>query len=216
MSADRVTVGVVIDLPEPHASVIDQWRKRSGDSQAGRIAPHVTLIPPTKVPAGGLDEVVTHLASVAARTSSFTLNLAGTDSFRPVSQVAFVRVAGGAQHCAELESGLRRGLLDRPRDYPFRPHVTVAHDVDDEALDDVCDGLSDFVARFSVDRFSLYLRREQPRMESSRAGSSHTHYVRADGGPTDGPQSGYRETEQSSQPAVGWAFERYFDFGSGR
>lgn len=158
---DRLTIGVVVDLPEPHATVIERWRARSGDVQAGRIAAHVTLIPPTRIDAEQADSVVAHLAGVAAQTPAFTLSLAGTDSFRPVSQVAFVRVADGtegATQCMALEESLRTGLLGAPREYPFRPHVTVAHDVDDAALDEVCDGLSDFVARFVVDRFSLYVR----------------------------------------------------------
>lgn len=158
---DRLTIGVVLDLPEPHATVVERWRTRSGDIQTGRIAAHVTLIPPTRVDAEQADSVVAHLDAVAAQTSLFTLNLAGTDSFRPVSQVAFVRVAdgaGGAAQCMALEESLRSGPLGGPREYPFRPHVTVAHDVDDAALDEVCDGLSDFVARFVVDRFSLYIR----------------------------------------------------------
>lgn len=163
---ELLTVGVVLDLPEPHATVIDRWRSRSGDAQAGRITPHVTLIPPTTLAADQLDAVTEHLGAVAAQTPMFTLNLAGTDSFRPVSQVAFVRVAGGAAQCAALEALLRSGPLAGSREFPFRPHVTVAHDVDDEALDDVCDGLSDFVARFPVDRFSLY--RQSPGPDRNR------------------------------------------------
>lgn len=157
---DRLTIGVVLDLPEPHATVVERWRSRSGDLQAGRIAPHVTLIPPTRIDAAQADSIVKHLDAVAGQTVAFSLNLAGTDSFRPVSQVAFVRVAdgtGGAAQCMALEESLRTGPLSAPREYPFRPHVTVAHDVDDAALDEVCDGLSDFVARFVVDRFSLYV-----------------------------------------------------------
>ncbi len=166
----RLTIGVVLDLPEPHATVVQRWRTRSGDVQAGRIAPHITLIPPTRIDAAQADSVVAHLGAVAGQTGAFTLNLAGTDSFRPVSQVAFVRVAdgaGGAEQCVALEESLRTGPLGAPREYPFRPHVTVAHDVDDATLDEVCEGLSDFVARFVVDRFSLYVH--QPPTTSSGA-----------------------------------------------
>lgn len=156
-SSHRLTVGVVIDLPEPHATVIDRWRGRSGDAQAGRIAPHITVLPPTVIEALELQEVLEHLDKVAAATSAFPLDLTGTGSFRPVSQVAFVRVGAGAGQCAELEAAVRSGPLGHPREYPYSPHVTIAHDVDDPALDEACAVLSDFVARFPVDRFSLYL-----------------------------------------------------------
>ncbi len=173
-----LTIGVVLDLPEPHATVVERWRTRSGDVQAGRIAPHVTLIPPTRIEVAQADSVVAHLEVVAAKTATFTLNLAGTDSFRPVSQVAFVRVADGAQgaaQCVALEESLRAGPLGAPREYPFRPHVTVAHDVDDAALNEVCEGLSDFVARFVVARFSLYVH-DAPTASSGARWTFERHF----------------------------------------
>jgi 2'-5' RNA ligase len=49
-------------------------------------------------------------------------------------------------------------LLDRDLDFPYHPHVTVAQEVDDAALDEAYDGLADFVARFPVDHFVLFSR----------------------------------------------------------
>ncbi|WP_368671860.1 2'-5' RNA ligase family protein, partial [Jatrophihabitans endophyticus] len=43
-------------------------------------------------------------------------------------------------------------------DFPYHPHVTVAQEIGDEALDEAYDGLSGFVARFPVDRFVLFSR----------------------------------------------------------
>jgi 2'-5' RNA ligase len=57
-----------------------------------------------------------------------------------------------------LESAVRRGPLARELEFPYHPHVTVAHGIDDAALDEAYDGLSDFVARFTVDSFVLFSR----------------------------------------------------------
>jgi 2'-5' RNA ligase len=155
-TAGSVTVGVVIDLPEPHASVIRRWRGRSGDAHGAVIPPHVTLLPPTSVHRDALDDAIAHLREVATEVEPFSMQLGGTDSFRPTSQVVFVQVVNGMVECKQLESAIRRGPLDRPREFPFHPHVTVAHDVDAAALDAAYDGLSEFVARFRVNEFALF------------------------------------------------------------
>ena len=159
--SDRITVGVVIDLPEPHATVVRKWRRRAGDPQADLVPPHVTLLPPTSVRRDDLDEVIAHLSKVAEMQAPFSMHLSGTGTFRPLSQVVFIQVSSGVGECERLESAIRSGPLDRDLDYPFHPHVTVAHDVDDRALDEAYDGLSDFVARFRADRFALFTRGPQ-------------------------------------------------------
>ena len=155
-----MTVGVVIDLPEPHASVIRGWRGRSGDVLGAVIPPHVTLLPPTSVRRSALDDAIAHLREVATEVEPFTMQLGGTDSFRPTSQVVFVRVVNGMVECKQLESAIRQGPLERPREFPFHPHVTVAHDVDAAALDAAYEGLSEFVARFRVTEFALFTRED--------------------------------------------------------
>jgi 2'-5' RNA ligase len=157
-TTDAVTVGVVIDLPEPHASVIRGWRGRSGDVMGAVIPPHVTLLPPTSVRRAALDAAVAHLHEVATEVEPFSMQLGGTDSFRPTSQVVFVRVVNGMVECKQLESAIRQGPLERPREFPYHPHVTVAHDVEPAALDAAYDGLSEFVARFRVTEFALFTR----------------------------------------------------------
>lgn len=158
MSREARTIGVVIDLPEPHATVVRRWRHRVGDPQAGIIPPHVTLLPPTKVAHADMGTIVKHLAEAGRAAAPFAMHLSGTGTFRPLSQVVFVQVASGIAQCELLEAAIRTGMLDRSLDYPFHPHVTVAQDVDESALDAAYDGLGDFVARFQVDRFVLYVR----------------------------------------------------------
>ncbi|WP_460606953.1 2'-5' RNA ligase family protein [Jatrophihabitans fulvus] len=152
------TVGVAIAIPQPHASALTAWRARVGDPAAELVFPHVTLLPPTKVPADAMATVEEHLLSAAAQTAPFAMHLSGTGTFRPVSQVVFVQVATGVAQCELLERQVRSGPLARELDYPYHPHVTVAHDVPDAALDEAYDGLSGFVARFTVASLVLFSR----------------------------------------------------------
>ena len=156
-------VGVAIAIPQPHATVLTSWRRRVGDPAADLVFPHVTLLPPTEIDAGELDGVVKHLAHVAQHATPFTMHLAGTGTFRPTTPVVFVQVARGVGDCETLEAAIRRGPLDRDLDYPYHPHVTVAHELDDAALDAAYDGLAGFVARFPVTGFVLFSRDDDHR-----------------------------------------------------
>ena len=44
-------IGVVVPVPEPWAQLLVDWRSKVGDPQAALVPPHVTLLPPTEVPA---------------------------------------------------------------------------------------------------------------------------------------------------------------------
>lgn len=154
----EVVVGVAIAIPQPHATVLTKWRRQIGDPAADLVFPHVTLLPPTPVRADAMDEVEEHLAGAAKVSEPFTMHLAGTGTFRPLSPVVFIQISTGVSQCEVLEEAIRRSPLDRELEFPYHPHVTVAHDLDDAALDDAYDGLSGFVARFPVERFVLFSR----------------------------------------------------------
>jgi 2'-5' RNA ligase len=155
----KVTLGVAIAIPEPHGSVLTGWRRRVGDPQADLIWPHVTLLPPTPVHPKRLGVVEEHLAEAADSRPPFVMHLLGTGTFRPVSPVVFIQVARGLSDCEVLEKTIRSGPLQRELDFPYHPHVTVAQDLPEVALDLAYDGLSGFVARFAVERFTLFERR---------------------------------------------------------
>jgi 2'-5' RNA ligase len=155
---DSVTVGVAIAIPEPHATVLSNWRRRVGDPAADKIWPHVTLLPPTPVPADSLDDIEAHLQSAASGSTPFVMHLSGTGTFRPTSPVVFIQIARGVSDCELLEAKIRSGPLHRELEFPYHPHVTVAQEIEDSALDVAYDGLDDFVARFSVGVFGLFSR----------------------------------------------------------
>ena len=97
-------------------------------------------------------------AEAAADSEPFVMHLSGTGTFRPVSPVVFIQVARGVADCEVLEKAIRSGPLDRELEFPYHPHVTVAQDVPSEALDVAYDGLSGFVARFTVETFQCFAR----------------------------------------------------------
>ena len=82
--------------------------------------------------------------------------LRGTGTFRPISPVVFVQVSGGLADCELLEKSVRRGPLKRKLDFYYHPHVTVAHDLPEQALDRAFEGLARYEASFQVWGFTLF------------------------------------------------------------
>jgi 2'-5' RNA ligase len=154
------TIGVAIAIPEPWASELQDYRTGIGDTTAAQIPTHITLIPPAEVADDDLDEVSRHLAEAATTVAPFDIHLRGTGTFRPVSPVVFVTVAEGISSCELLAAAVRRGPLAVDLHYPYHPHVTIAHHLDDPTLDRAFAELAGFECRFTVDSFSLYVHDE--------------------------------------------------------
>lgn len=152
------TIGVAVGLPEPHATYLQDARRAAGDPLADRIRTHVTLLPPTEVVGAGIAQIEEHLAGVAARHRRFQLELSRVGTFRPVSPVQFLHVTEGAGACEALAASIRSGPLARDLDFPYHPHVTIAQQVSDAALDDVGKKLSNYRLSFEVGSFQLYDR----------------------------------------------------------
>lgn len=151
------TIGVALALPEPWARELQDYRTSIGDTTAERIPTHITLVPPVEVDGADLGAVEEHLAAVAATVPAFGVHLRGTGTFRPVSPVVFVAVAEGISGCEQLAAAVRRGPLAADLAFPYHPHVTVAHHLDDATLDRAFDELAGFECRFRADRFHLYV-----------------------------------------------------------
>ncbi|MDH6140769.1 2'-5' RNA ligase [Kitasatospora sp. GP30] len=154
-AGSALTIGVAVTVPEPFGSAIQDARAGHGDPQARAIPTHVTLLPPTEVAAERLPEVRAHLAAVAAARRPFRMLLHGSDTFRPVSPVVFIRVEEGSQECRELEAAIRSGPLARELAFPYHPHVTVAHNLPDLVLDQALADARSFHAAFTVPGFTL-------------------------------------------------------------
>jgi 2'-5' RNA ligase len=150
------TIGVAVSIPEPWGEQLRAHRASFGDPGAHSIPTHVTLLPPTPVPADADTGVHAHLEAVAASAQPFTIHLRGTATFRPVSPVVFVQLVEGIGGCERLERLVRSGPLKRALQFYYHPHVTVAHHLPDEALDRAFTELADFECRFRVEEFHLY------------------------------------------------------------
>lgn len=164
-----LTIGVAIAIPEPHGSLLRRKRAGFGDSLAATVPSHVTLMPPLDVAASRLDGLCDTLQQTAGRLSPFEMRLNGTGTFRPVSPVVYVTVEEGFAHADAVATAVRSTLCAPDAEFPFHPHVTVAHHLDDAALDRAQHALSDFDCSFRVDSIYLYLHKRVEGWTPTRA-----------------------------------------------
>ncbi|WP_404602765.1 2'-5' RNA ligase family protein [Dermacoccus sp. GAS27A] len=150
------TVGVSIAIPEPYFSQLREMRRAAGDPLADAVPPHVTLMPPTEVEDVSLTAFAEHLRDVARGFAPFEMILRGTGTFRPTSPVVFVQLAQGVDSCEQLESAVRAGPVGRELEFRYHPHVTIAHHVDDAALERAFEADKRYEAAFTVTEFHLY------------------------------------------------------------
>lgn len=155
------TIGVAVPVPEPWGTRLQDYRKELGDETADTIPTHVTLLPPVDVDDSLLADIETHLGAVAAATDAFSMRLRGTGTFRPVSPVVFVGVVSGISECEQLALAVRRGPLAIDAEFPYHPHVTIAHHLPDLLLDRAFEEQKGFEADFEVDGFLLYLHDDE-------------------------------------------------------
>ncbi len=149
-------IGVSIAVPDPCGPELQRYRLSLGDEQARRIPTHITLLPPTELTDQDLGEVAAHLDAAAGTFDRFVAHLRGTGTFRPVSPVVFVNVVEGISECELLAGSVCSGPLEIELDFPYHPHVTIAHHRPDEILDRAFDELAGFECEFEVREFWLY------------------------------------------------------------
>ena len=149
-------IGVSIAVPDPCGPELQRYRVSLGDDEAHLIPTHITLLPPTDLADRHLDDVVAHLDAAAGSLERFRIHLRGTGTFRPVSPVVFVNVVEGISECELLAKSVCSGPLEVDLEFPYHPHVTIAHDRPGEILDRAFDELAGFEREFEVHEFHLY------------------------------------------------------------
>lgn len=149
-----MSVGVILGFPPEIATELQQWRASFGDPMADVIPAHITLVTTTFT--DDWDATLSHVRKVASNQEPFTISIAGTGSFRPVSPVVFLNVEDGFGACVELHEKLQTGPLERELPFAYHPHVTVAHDVAPESLDEAETVLKNYRATFPVVSMGLY------------------------------------------------------------
>jgi 2'-5' RNA ligase len=162
------TIGVALAIPEPWATELQEYRTSVGDATATMIPTHITLIPPIEVSDDDLPEIEKHLDSVASRASAFHVHLRGTGTFRPVSPVVFVTVVEGISACEQLAGALRQDPLHVELQFPYHPHVTIAHHLPDGTLDRAFKELAGFECVFDAEGFCLYVHDEEKGWQPAR------------------------------------------------
>lgn len=156
------TIGVSVAVPDPWGAELQRYRVSLGDDAAAGIPTHITLLPPVDVDDHLFPEIEKHLQAAAEECAPFPVRLRGTGSFRPVSPVVFLNVVQGIACCGVLASAVRQGPLAVESQFPYHPHVTVAHHLAEDVLDKAFDDLADFDLGFGVDRFVLYRHVGEP------------------------------------------------------
>jgi 2'-5' RNA ligase len=162
------TIGVAIAVPDPWGAQLQEYRTDLGDVTAKGIPTHITLVPPYEIAPEDLRVVEQHLAEASAANAEFKIHLRGTGTFRPVSPVVFVTVVEGISACEQLALSVRRGPLEVDLQFPYHPHVTVAHHLDDTQLDRAFTELSSFECSFNAEQFSLYVHDADAGWQPSR------------------------------------------------
>jgi 2'-5' RNA ligase len=152
-------IGVALSIPDPWARELQEYRT-SIDPSAALIPTHITLVPPTVIDEDQLAMVEKHLGKVAEAAAAFDVHLRGTGTFRPVSPVVFISLVEGISQTEQLAAAVRSGPLDVDVEFPFHPHVTVAHHLDEDLMDKAFADLAGFDCAFEVARFHLYVHHE--------------------------------------------------------
>lgn len=152
-----LTVGVSIAVPEPYGQTLRGKRLSYGDVLAERIPSHITLAPPLQIDDHQVEALAEDLRELAEVLEPFEVSLLGTGTFRPISPVVFIAISEGIVQIETLAEAVRTAIDAPEPEFPFHPHVTVAHHLADEQLDHAMADLSDFRCSFAVDAVHLYV-----------------------------------------------------------
>jgi 2'-5' RNA ligase len=159
----RHRLGVVLLVPEPWSFEVDGIRRALGDESLRRIPAHITLVPPVNVSEEDLAATFDLVHQVSAACPPLELRLGPVASFAPVNPVAYLKVTGEPTEVSRLiglKDALHSGTLDRPEDWPFVPHVTVAAELPDDRLAAAVAALSEIAVQVRFGR--VHVLAEQP------------------------------------------------------
>ena len=153
-ASEGMSVGVILEFPPAIAKELQRWRASFGDPMAGVVPAHITLVTTTLT--DDWEATRAHVREVARNQSPFMVTISGTGTFRPVSPVVYINVEEGFDACVDLHQKLQTGPLERDLPFSYHPHVTIAHDVAPESLDEAETVLKDYRATFPVVSMGLY------------------------------------------------------------
>jgi 2'-5' RNA ligase len=163
----RWRLAVAVLLPRPVADEVDGLRRALSDRQLGRVAPHITLVPPVNVRTDDIDEVLrlVRAAAAAASAGALTVELGPLRTFAPVSPVLYLDVRP-VEPLAALRQVVRAGPLAREDVHPFVPHVTVDIEAPAERIEGALAALGSYST--TVELTAVTLLREDGHGEARR------------------------------------------------
>lgn len=156
----RQRLGAVLMVPQPVATEIDGLRRALADPVRGRVAPHLTLVPPVNVHDRDLPAALDVVRRAAASVGPLRLRLGPVATFHPADPVLYLVVSGDLDGYDALRRALLTPPLERAVHDPWVPHVTVAANVEPQRIPAAVEALSDFDADVTLDK--VHLLTEQP------------------------------------------------------
>ena len=127
MSGSRRRLGVALLLDPPVDDAVDGLRRALGDPSIGRVAAHLTLVPPVNVGAGQLPAALAAVrAAAAGQAGPLQLTLGPPATFLPANPVLYLDVGGDLEALRRLRDAVFVPPLRRPLSWPWVPHVTLA------------------------------------------------------------------------------------------
>ncbi len=151
MSASRRRLGVALLLERPVADAVDGLRRAVGDPSIGRVAPHLTLVPPVNVRAEQVPAALAALRAAAGQVAPLQLTLGPPATFLPDNPVLYLDVGGDLDALRRLRAAVFIPPLQRTLSWPWVPHVTLAETASEARI---------AAAMMALDRFAVVTRVE--------------------------------------------------------
>ncbi len=148
------SLGVVISMPPALDAELGAWRESYAGPGNGVVPAHITLV--SGRARRSWAEAAEHVRKIARTATPFTVRLLGTGTFAPVSPVVYLNLERGAGRCIELHEQLLAGPVEHLPQFEFRPHLTVAHDLDPDTMARAAAEMAGFEAQLEVTSIGLY------------------------------------------------------------
>ncbi|MGH9114470.1 MAG: 2'-5' RNA ligase family protein [Acidimicrobiales bacterium] len=150
---NRLRLGVALLLDPPVGQQVDGLRRAVGDPSLGRVAPHVTLVPPVNVRADHLPAALARLrAAAASQSGPLRLTLGPPASFLPANPVLYMEVGGDLERLRILRDAVFAPPLARRLTWPWVPHVTLADGAEETRIAAAVAALDQYAVLATFDR----------------------------------------------------------------
>jgi 2'-5' RNA ligase/GNAT superfamily N-acetyltransferase len=161
----RRRLGVVLLIPDPVRREIDGLRRALGDRSLGRVAPHLTLVPPVNVADEQLDVGLELLRRAGAALAPFDLMLGPAATFHPATPTVYLAVGGDVGSVHRVRDLVFSRPFSRRLDHAFVPHVTIADDLPIDRISAAMEAIRHYQVEVAVDRLHLL---EETRLADGR------------------------------------------------